>query len=114
MAAHTDSIGPRLREAMALRRVGKMLGLACQLGVHESALSRWKHGGAMSLVNVVSVCEALDISMDWLVLGRGHPEAHKNGESSLVDQEVLGALVPYAGDAKAALTRFLTVARSDP
>ncbi|ATC23421.1 helix-turn-helix domain-containing protein [Caulobacter vibrioides] len=113
MIRRIDTMSARLREAIALRGIRKMLALAYELGVHESALSRWKKGGAMSLSHVISVCEVLDVSMDWLVLGRGHPEDHKRQAHSADDQQVLGALMPYANDAKIALTRFLTVVRAD-
>jgi transcriptional regulator with XRE-family HTH domain len=69
--------GERLSFALRLRRVPKMTSLAADLGVDESAISRWRKGGAMSLQSARRLSEVLDISLDWLVLGRGEVEGHK-------------------------------------
>lgn len=47
------------------------------LNVHESAITRWKNGHNMSVENVVSLCKELDISTDWLLMGRGEIDQHK-------------------------------------
>jgi len=70
--------GERLKEAIRRRQHRKMLVLAQDLAVDESAISRWKSGGAMSLDHASKVCTVLDISMDWLLLGRGEMEGHKS------------------------------------
>jgi transcriptional regulator with XRE-family HTH domain len=69
--------GKRLRMAMRARRVGKQQALAFQLGVHASAITRWKENGSLSLTNAIALCEALDVSLDWLLLGRGTIDSHK-------------------------------------
>ena len=69
--------GKRLRMAMQARRVQKQQALAFQLGVHESAITRWKEDGSLSLTNAIALCDALDISLDWLLLGRGTIDSHK-------------------------------------
>lgn len=69
--------GERLSLAMEARNVRKQHALACQLGVHESAITRWKEDGALSLTNAVALCRALDISLDWLLLERGTIDSHK-------------------------------------
>jgi len=46
--------------------------------VDESAISRWKKGRSISLENAAQVCRALDISLDWLVMGRGSIDAHRH------------------------------------
>ncbi len=53
-----------------------MMALALDLDVHESAISRWRKGGSMSLENAARISEVLNISLDWLVLGRGEMDAH--------------------------------------
>jgi len=66
-----------------------MAALAADLGVDESAISRWRRGDAMALTSAVRLCEVLDISIDWLLLGRGGPERHKDcaseAEQRLID-----------------------------
>jgi transcriptional regulator with XRE-family HTH domain len=69
--------GKRLRMAMRARCVRKQQALAFQLGVHESAITRWKEDGSLSLTNAIALCNALDISLDWLLLGRGTIDSHK-------------------------------------
>jgi len=69
--------GQRLQEAMAARGIRKQIVLAAELGVNESAISRWQQGYGLSLENAAKVCEVLDISLDWLILGRGHMDQHR-------------------------------------
>lgn len=94
--------GERLSFALRLRRLPKMTSLAAELGVDESAISRWRRGGAMSLQSAGRLCEALDISLDWLMLGRGEVEGHKQFSITVQEQELLElvrALPPVAGQA---------------
>ncbi len=71
-----ESRGDRLSHAIKGRGISKMMALALDLDVHESAISRWRKGGPMSLENAARISEVLDISLDWLVLGRGQMDAH--------------------------------------
>lgn len=71
-----ESRGDRLSRAIKGRGISKMMALALDLDVHESAISRWRKGGPMSLENAARISEVLDISLDWLVLGRGEMDAH--------------------------------------
>ncbi|HEY5850283.1 MAG TPA: helix-turn-helix transcriptional regulator [Lysobacter sp.] len=69
--------GTRLAEAMYARGIHKLRVLSTLLGVTESAISRWRHNGTMTVENVTALCVALDISVDWFLTGRGHMEMHK-------------------------------------
>ncbi len=69
--------GDRIREALAARGVRKQQALAAELNVHESAVTRWKENKQMSLDNAVALGAALDISLDWLLLGRGTMDSHR-------------------------------------
>ena len=55
------------------------MALAFDLAVHQSTITRWKEDGPMSLVSACRLCEILDISLDWLILGRGLMDQHKLG-----------------------------------
>lgn len=68
--------GERLRLAIKQRGMCKLSVVAWAVGVTESAVSRWQKGGAMTTGNVAIVCECLDISADWLLLGRGNMDMH--------------------------------------
>jgi len=71
-----ESRGERLSHAIKGRGISKMMALALDLDVHESAISRWRKDGPMSLEHAARISEVLDISLDWLVLGRGEMDAH--------------------------------------
>ncbi|PZO05260.1 MAG: transcriptional regulator [Alphaproteobacteria bacterium] len=73
-----ESWNERLDHALKLRRVRKLHALAVELGVDESAVSRWRRSPAISLANAVNLCRTLDISLDWLLTGRGHILAHRS------------------------------------
>ena len=87
--------GERLCLAMDARGLRKQHALAFQLNVHESAITRWKSNGAFSLHNAVAVCAALDVSLDWLLLGRGTMDSHKVpvAEAALFEERYLVASV---------------------
>jgi transcriptional regulator with XRE-family HTH domain len=79
--------GERLRLAMDARGVRKQHAFAFQLKVHESAITRWKANRSFSLDNAIAVCAALDISLDWLLLGRGTMDFHKVSETKTAENE---------------------------
>lgn len=74
-AADTE-FGRRLREALEQRGIHKLYPLALEIGVDESAISRWRSGHTISLANAVRLAVHLDISLDWLLTGRGHLNSH--------------------------------------
>jgi transcriptional regulator with XRE-family HTH domain len=75
--------GERIRQALIARGVRKQQALAAELNVHESAITRWKENAAISLDNAIALSTVLDISLDWLLLGRGTIDSHKTGVSSV-------------------------------
>jgi transcriptional regulator with XRE-family HTH domain len=95
--------GDRLRLAMDARGVRKQQAFAFQLKVHESAITRWKANRSLSLDNAIAVCAALDISLDWLLLGRGTMDFHKAPELQTAQNEESHLVVPFAR-----LSRLLT------
>ena len=76
-----SGMGESLTFALEQRRVRKLYALAVEIGVDESALSRWKKDGAISLPSAARLSQALDVSLDWLILGRGHIDAHRSGST---------------------------------
>ena len=79
--------GERLCLAMDAMGVRKQQAFAFQLKVHESAITRWKANRSLSLDNAIAICAALDISLDWLLLGRGTMESHKVSAPEPVQKE---------------------------
>jgi len=102
--------GMRIKEALNARRIRKQHALARALNVHESAITRWKEDGNMSLQNAIALCEELDISADWLLLGRGAMDQHRTQFAAIQSrnyelfQGVYGLLKP---DSQALLTSFI-------
>lgn len=80
-----SGMGERLAFALDQRGVRKLYALAVEIGVDESALSRWKKDGAISLPSAARLSQALDISLDWLILGRGHIDSHRSGSTHPFD-----------------------------
>jgi transcriptional regulator with XRE-family HTH domain len=56
---------------MGARGHAKAAGLAAQIGVTESAISRWKSGRPITLANAIALHHALSVSLDWLLCGEG-------------------------------------------
>lgn len=67
--------GQRLRAALQARDVTKQQFLAARLGIHESSLTRWMQDGPMALDSAMALATELDLSLDWLLLGRGSMDA---------------------------------------
>lgn len=74
--------GHRVRHAMKARGIHKQFALAIDLGIDQSTLSRWSNGATLSVENAIKLSMALDVSLDWLLLGRGHMEQHKQRKLS--------------------------------
>lgn len=87
-----ESRGDRLSHAIKGRGIAKMMALALDLDVHESAISRWRKGGPMSLENAARISEVLDISLDWLVLGRGEMDTHTSERLAVEEFELVQAV----------------------
>jgi transcriptional regulator with XRE-family HTH domain len=68
---HISTRGERLIEAMNERGMKKQHALAHAVGVNQSAVTRWKGDGPMSLENAIALCKILDISLDWFLTGAG-------------------------------------------
>lgn len=70
--------GNRLRTLLKQQKNLKQLALANAIGVEESTISRWLSGGNIKVAHLVTLCEFLDVSVDWLIMGRGSPILHKS------------------------------------
>ena len=101
-----EARGMRLQEALRARHTRKLYGLALDLGVDQSAISRWKSGGAISLHHAAILCTHLDISLDWLVLGRGDMDKAPASERATHAALLFQKLAPTVQQA------FLTILQS--
>lgn len=87
----SESMGRRLDQALLARKVQKNYPLALEIGVDESCISRWRRGSSISTDNAIRLCRALDISLDWLLSGRGTMDQHRqrsvgDGEYALIER----------------------------
>lgn len=97
--------GERIREALVVRGVRKQQALAAQLRVHESAITRWKDGKPISLDSAIALSTALDVSLDWLLLGRGTIDSHRSYPvaSVSVGDETMQRIAQHIGSRSLAL-----------
>ncbi|MCB8836510.1 helix-turn-helix domain-containing protein [Aurantimonas sp. VKM B-3413] len=72
--ADRNARADRLRTALRKRGISKLYALAADLNVDQSTVSRWTTGGRMSLDHSVALALHLNLSLDWLILGRGQME----------------------------------------
>lgn len=91
---------------MLERGMTKLSAMACSIGVSESAISRWRSGGSMTVTNVITVCAALDISSDWFLLGRGNMNLHR-GSHVLSYPDIAKSVSKLTPQARSDLSRFL-------
>lgn len=68
--------GRRIRKAIASSKIVKAYALAVEMDVSIAAVSKWQNGGEISLHNACELARLTDVSLDWLLLGRGTSHAH--------------------------------------
>ena len=78
-----STLGVRICEAMEQRNLSKLYAVAVALDVTESAVCRWRKNGRITVENIIALCELLDVSTDWLLLGRGTMDMHRNVQPPL-------------------------------
>ena len=107
MTMDCKSRGDRIAYAIYASNAGKISALAMELGVNESAISRWKKNGNLTIQNVGRFCEILDVSLDWIILGRGHCFQHRQSFVSNIEQDTILALRKYDSESTVHLNKFL-------
>ncbi|WP_064694879.1 helix-turn-helix domain-containing protein [Rhizobium aegyptiacum] len=83
--AYDPARGKRIREAISRGNMRKVHALAAELNVSVAAVSRWQNGGHTSLESACALARLLDVSLDWLLLGRGAIDGHKNSTISAAE-----------------------------
>ncbi|SOE17572.1 bacteriophage CI repressor-like protein [Hoeflea halophila] len=78
--------GKRIVRAMKQRGHNKAMALAVEIGVSPAAMSKWIHGHPMTLDNACLLARSLDVSLDWLALGRNAPDWQRR--EHLTDEEL--------------------------
>ena len=107
MKHETSNISNRIHYALHYAQVRKLSALALEIGVDESAISRWKKTGNISINNASSLCKILDISLDWVILGRGDIQQHKQFIVTESEREMIYELRKLEPESTAHIIRFL-------
>ena len=84
--------GKRFDQAMKMRGHHKAMALAVELGISPAAITKWKQGHAMSVDHACSVARLLDISLDWLLMGRNSPDWLQSDQLSDTEIELVSML----------------------
>ena len=101
-AAAVSPLTARLRHVCAgrsYRQLGALTGTSC-----ESA-RRYLAGHRPTAEFVAALCERLDLSADWLLLGRGDPRAHRLTDPDAMLARVLAGLERQATVIRRRLSR---------
>jgi len=105
--------GERLIEAMKKRGMQKQYALAYTLGVHESTVTRWKNDGPMSLDSAIALCQTLDMSLDWFLVGHGSMDQHTTRADAVAEDERLWSSFKKVGVTMSAQSKSLLIAFID-
>lgn len=84
--------GRRIANAMERRGYNKAMALAMQLGVSPAAMSKWISGHSMTLDNACLLAQCLDVSLDWLAMGRNSPDWVQGDRLTLEELDLLERL----------------------
>jgi transcriptional regulator with XRE-family HTH domain len=103
------SRGERLQQALEARGIHKQMALAAELGVDGSAISRWQRNAGLSLPHAARLCEVLDISLDWLVLGRGDMDLHRRLDAVTAETNTAEQLVSLPASITEAIIRLAKI-----
>jgi transcriptional regulator with XRE-family HTH domain len=102
--------GERLVEAMRIRGMHKQHALAYALGVNESTVTRWKNDGPMSLESAIALCQALDISLDWFLVGNGIMDRQTRRTDASTEDERLWSSFRKVGSTMTTQSKSLLLA----
>jgi transcriptional regulator with XRE-family HTH domain len=84
--------GLRLRQAIEASGHRKLMALASELGVSAAALSKWIQGHTMSVEHACKLAGLLDVSLDWLLMGRNAPAWLQQDQLSATEIELIDGL----------------------
>jgi transcriptional regulator with XRE-family HTH domain len=84
--------GSRVKKAMSTHGYRKATALAAALQVSPAALTKWTQGHAMSVDHVCNLASLLDISLDWLLLGRNGPDWLRPDQLTEVELDLIGKI----------------------
>jgi hypothetical protein len=107
----------RLKSAL---EIGTDTELAIIIGVKQNTISGWRKRGSIDHVKIIEICEKYNISLDWVIMGRGYAGQPRAPKSDTPVPDVLTAhrdIVAQFMDAPRAMDanmRLLEIERADP
>lgn len=99
--------GMQLTKAMRNSNFNKSIVIAYELGVDESTISRWKHGGHISMVHAIKLCTVLNVSLDWMFLTKSQGENAIDEMNQSITQEFENKISKLPLTAKKSFLDFL-------
>jgi transcriptional regulator with XRE-family HTH domain len=84
--------GRRLKMAMERRGYRKATALAAALNISPAAMTKWTQGYTMSIAHACHLAELLNVSLDWLLMGRNSPDWFQPDHLNEVELDLLAKL----------------------
>ncbi|WP_428424451.1 helix-turn-helix domain-containing protein [Pararhizobium sp.] len=84
--------GDRLKQAMTASGHRKATALAAELSISPAAITKWTQGHAMSVDHARNLAALLNVSLDWLLMGRNGPDWLRPGQLSELEIDLIGKL----------------------
>ena len=106
--------GARLRQAAMMRGNHKAGALAAELEISPAAVTKWTQGHAMSINHACRLAVLLDISLDWLLLGRNGPDWLQPDQLSQYEIDLIGQLRARPARITGLLTRLAAEMPTSP
>ncbi|HEV2099422.1 MAG TPA: helix-turn-helix transcriptional regulator [Stellaceae bacterium] len=103
----SESRAGRLRQALELRDRRKLYALAMEIGVNASSVTRWLQGDPIRMDHAERLCQVLNISMDWLMLGRGSIDPLPPRDLSVIERRLLNLVRACPPDVVAIIITLL-------
>jgi transcriptional regulator with XRE-family HTH domain len=84
--------GNRLKQAMMASGLRKATALAAELSISPAAITKWAQGHAMSVDHARNLATLLNVSLDWLLMGRNGSDWLRSGQLSELELDLIGKL----------------------
>lgn len=77
---------------METRGHRKATALAANLNISPAAITKWTQGHSMSIDHACDLAVVLDVSLDWLLMGRNGPDWLRPDELTKVELDLIDQL----------------------
>lgn len=84
--------GSRLKQAIIASGHRKATALAAELSISPAAITKWIQGHAMSVDHARNLAAVLNVSLDWLLMGRNGPDWLRPDQLSDLERDLIEKL----------------------